>query len=377
MLNKIIIKYAIIVITMAGVVPIRAQVTINQQLDMVFRNPSANDYTNKTFAKLSNFDFLRLRLFFDAVISTDKVLFSQILINDNRFILFGAYMRFTNIYGNDLNLNIGLIPNTVGSFGPRTYSNKNPLIGTPLVYNYHTALSLASSLENIQDLLELRGQGYKYYGLPILYDFCWNSGLELYGSLGNLFWSIGFLSGSVSAPSISLKKDRPQITGRLGYYITPEFKLNISGFRGPYIFQYPQREKALDVNNYLNSGIGISLHYLGSYMDIHSEIFTTQWEQPYYETLNASSGYVEFKYKFSPKWYLAMRGESMWFSKVNFGQELGSKNWDFPLDRYEIGLGYHIDRKILIKIVIQSTRSSQAPKQLNDTIKAIQLSTSI
>lgn len=97
--------------------------------------------------------------------------------------------------------------------------------------------------------------------------------------------------------------------------------------------------------------------------------------QPYYEDLSASSGYLELKYKFFPQWYLAARGEGIRFSSVNFGQNMGKESWDYPLNRYEFGLGYHIDRNIIVKMIFQITQSSSA-KELQDTIGAIQLSAS-
>ncbi len=375
-MKKLLIVSTIILIALGGVEPNQAQVTVNKQLDIVFRNPSGKDYSNKTFAGFSNFDLLRLRLFFDAALADDKVVFTQILFDNKRVTLYGAYIRFTNILDRNLNLNLGLIPNPFGTFGPRTYADKNPLIGTPLVYNYHTAFSLIKSLDSVDALRAIRGQGYANYGLPILYDFCWNSGLEIYGNKGNIDWSLGALSGSVSAPTLSIKKDIPQFMGRLGFYFTPEFSLHLSGFTGPYISQYPERDDSLEVNDFLNSGGGFSIHYRGAYLDIYSEIFGTQWEQPYYETLSAASGYLEIKYKFIPQWYLAARGGAIRFSTIDFGGNQGTESWDYPLDRYEFGVGYHIDRRMVVKLVIQDTRSSVA-EELNDTIVAIQISASL
>lgn len=258
--------------------PIHAQINISEQLDIVFRNPSGKDYSNKTFVGFSNFDVLKLRLFFDAVLGENKTVFTQIVFNNNRIIPYAAYIKFSNIFDRNINLNVGLIPNTIGTYGPRTYADKNPLIGTPLVYNYHTSLSLGKSLNSLESLNNLKGKGYMNYGLLILYDFCWNTGIEIYGNKGNMDWSVGALSGSVTAPTLSIKKDLSQMTARLGLYITPELSIHLSGFMGPYISQYPERENPIDVNDYFNTGGGFSLHYTGSYLDIHSEIFGTKWE---------------------------------------------------------------------------------------------------
>jgi len=102
---------------------------------------------------------------------------------------------------------LGLIPGTIGSFAPRTYSDKNPLVGVPLLYNFHTAInprSLGSSgtLAELSAAKDVRSRG----GLPVIYDACWNTGIEIYGSAGNLDYSFGILSGSVSNPTVDQTK---------------------------------------------------------------------------------------------------------------------------------------------------------------------------
>lgn len=366
--------YIIILLTVGGIVPSEAQVIVNEQLDIVIRNPSAKDFSNKTFSGLSNFDLLRFRLFFDAPVADDKAVLIQILFDNYQVWTYGAYLRLSNILGRNLNLNIGLIPNPYGSFGPRTYADQNPLIGTPLVYNYHSALSLKRSLTSVDSLRSIRGKGYANGGLPILYDFCWNSGIEIYGSKGNIDWSLGALSGSVSKPTRALEKDLPQLTGKVSFYFTPEFSLTLSGFAGPYILKYPDR--SFNVNDFLNTGGGVSWHYMGEYIDVYSEVFGARWEQPNYEALNAGGGYLEIKYKFTPQGYIAGRGEAMRFSEIDFGQDFGTKSWDYPVNRYEVGLGYKIDRAVIVKLVLQATRSL-ATDELNDTIGAVQITASL
>ncbi|MCH9024829.1 MAG: hypothetical protein IH931_05785, partial [candidate division Zixibacteria bacterium] len=122
-----------------------AQMQISGLSDILFKNAEESDVTNLTFLGFSNFHSLRTRLFFDGTIDRDVYFFAQILVdNFTGFQLYAAYARFQNLSGPKLNLQLGFIPTTIGSFAPRTYSDKNPLIGVPLLYNFHTALSPSS-----------------------------------------------------------------------------------------------------------------------------------------------------------------------------------------------------------------------------------------
>lgn len=366
-----------------------AQYQVTGSLDLVVRNLSSEDGSNKTFKGFSNFDFVRARIFFDAQPSEKVSVFTQVLVNNDKFQLYGAYARLSRIGGADINLQAGLIPNPVGLWGPRTYADKNPLVGMPLMYLYHTALNPGSNQVTAEQLFATRGEGYEHYGLPIIYDPCWNTGLEVFGSAGMIDWSIGALSGAVSAPTVAREKDIPQVTGKLGFYFSPVFSLLLSGFAGPYMadispFQeevegYPKlaavyEEK--DAEDFLNLGAGIGAHYDYGMLEMFSEAFVARWEHPVFDNLDAYSAYVDARYKVARQWYVAGRAETITFSKLDFGGTIGKQNWDYPLNRFELGVGYKIDESVLLKLVTQIARCSDN-HDLDDETLAFQLSTTI
>ena len=131
------------------------------QLDIVIRNPDAKDNTNKSFAKYSNFDFVRARLFFDAQPAENVSVFFQLFTDNKKIEIYAAYVRIS-LLEKSLNLHVGLIPNTVGIWGPRTYSDKNPFIGVPLLHNYHTSYSIFRAIsKDVNNLLENRTSNVK------------------------------------------------------------------------------------------------------------------------------------------------------------------------------------------------------------------------
>ena len=61
----------------------------------------------------------------------------------------------------------------------------------------------------------------------------------------------------------------------------------------------------------------------------------------------------------------------MRFSDIDFGDSHGIQPWDYPLNRGEVGIGYKIDRAVIIKLVSQITRVPDN-SNLDDNILAIQ-----
>ena len=357
-----------------------AQMQISGLSDILFKNAEEKDVTNLTFLGFSNFHSLRTRLFFDGSIDRDVYFFAQILVDNlTGFQLYAAYARFQNLSGPKLNLQLGLIPTTIGSFAPRTYSDKNPLIGVPLLYNFHTAIdprSLGSSgtLAELSAAKDARNRG----GLPVIYDACWNTGIEIYGSAGNLDYSFGILSGSVSTPAAEQSKEIPQFTSHFVYNFGPGFKFGASAYYGPYLFDdiFGEGDMLDNVSfkssDFINAGIGYEFYFAKRYLEIYSEAFYSTWEYPGLPDLDLISGYFEFKYKFRPRWYIASRFGLSEPGEIETAPGISEK-WDYPLKRYEFGLGYKALRKMTIKLVTQINRFDQIDAFDNELI-ALQIS---
>lgn len=347
-------------LTLVLAAPVSAEVDVSGLLDFVARNAEEQDITNVTFKGTSNLHTTRARLFFDAPLEGENAAFIQLLADNYTIDVYGAYIRLVKIFNLPVNLNAGIIPNTVGNFGPRTYSNANPVVGVPLLWNHHSsyAPNLEDQARTVDELLAKRTERTNM-GLPVLYDNCWNSGIEFFGPLTeNATYSIGLLAGSVSKPAVTQKKNLPQVTGRLGYSFGPTATLGFNGFAGPYLWDGLYNDDlplGREASDFLNYGAGVDLAYSRGYLELYSEVYINIWEHPYIDDLKASAGYVEAKYKFVPGWYAA--GRFGFFEPGKLTNSNGDDiHWDYPVKRYEIGLGYHPTRRTLVKLVAQLNR---------------------
>lgn len=359
--------FLILTITLASN-PLMAQIEVSGHLDLVGKKyQKETDYTNRTFAGQNNFSAVHSRLFFDARVSENTSVFVQIYSTAYGYIdLHGAYLRLEKLLGTSLNLQVGRIPNTIGTWGARTYSPVNPLIGVPLVWNHHTTLDPANlgsspSLTNLLALRDSRTQG----GMPILYDFCWNGGVELYGSFGKFDFSLAALSGSVTKPLVEQAKELPQGTAKLSLALSPGFIIGASGFYGPYLHEgnFPANQIFDDGStskDYMNIGGGGDLYLAHGPFEIFSEAYYASWEYPNLPLLTAISGYAEAKYKFTTGWYAAGRFDLFEPGMVSVNNQ--DVNWDYPLKRYEYGIGYKPNRNLTVKAVSQLNRFADKPE---------------
>jgi len=355
-------------------------------VDLVGRNTSAKNISNFTFFGQSNFDALRVRLFLEKKASERVELFTQFLSNNaNSPRVYGAYVRLKSgsPWGN---LEAGLIRQPFGTWGPRTYSDKNPLVGIPLGYSYHTALIvyLNTLQKSTAELLAYRGRGGNptptfgvSSGLPLVYDNCWNTGILLFGGNNNWEYTTGVLSGSLSNPTIELKRSRPQIAGRIGFSPSLELAFGSSFAYGPYLTKANEKDLPVGAtaNDYNQTIVGLDLNFERGKFIGHAEGMFNRWIHPYVsEPLKVYTAYVEGTYKFATQFFASARYDRMEFSKIT-DPSGGRSVWDYSLYRMETGLGYRFDRNVTIKLVGQLTRFPGQP-QFNDDIVATQISTS-
>jgi len=354
---------AAIVAAVAAVVvfapgPAAADLQWSGLADFVVRNVSEEDATNANFRPSSNLDTFRTRLFLDAIVADDVQFFTQLLVSGYADVfLYGAYLRLEDVADAPVSVHLGLIPPTVGTWAARTYSDKNPLVGVPLVYNHHSSLEPRDSAQStVDDLLAQRGTRTTR-GLPVLYDNCWNTGVEVYGEVGAFDWSVGLLNGSNTLPSRPQEDKLPQGTARLAWYRGPGLQVGVNGWAGPYLPEDAQVswEPGKDRDDYLSGGFGYDLYASLRYLELHSELYRAFWEHPELPTLKALSGYLEAKYKVRPRWYAAARFGFFEPDKVadSSGTE---RHWDHPVHRVEYGVGFKHRPRLTTKAVVQHNR---------------------
>jgi hypothetical protein len=313
------------------------------------------------------FDPFRLRVFAESRIDDRLQVFSQLVFDDaSNTYVDGAYVMYTPEPGRDLHVIAGKLPWAIGTFGPRTYSNKNPLIGTPLMYQYHSSLVWYDLPPDRDRLLSAAGTGqsgvnYNGYamgvGMPIVDDSYWDVGVTLLGTLQRFEYSLGVTSGTPSWASTSKDDNSGKtVLGRIGFAPIPAVRVGVSGAYGPYLHDdlNAVMPAGRDVNDYHQELAMADLEVLLGRLELRAEGVHNVWQTPTVGDLHVTSGYGEAKLSFGSGLFLAGRWDAERFGDVS--DSLGVKHpWDLDVTRIESGIGYRVTRETTVKLIYQRT----------------------
>jgi hypothetical protein len=314
--------------------------------------------------------------------------FTQITLNESAGIEpFGAYVIWTPDPARDLHLEAGKIPMPVGTWAPRTYSNKNPLVGIPMMYQYHTTLRIDAVPPTADALLGTAGQGQYgpdygsgsgYKGSPIVYDRCWDYGVMAIGSLRPLEFTLGMTYGTPGVPVAGPDyNDGKSVMGRIGLAPWPWLRFGVSGSVGPYLPEFLESfEPSLaggDVDDFDQRLVMGDVELQMDHWELRAEGYANTWETPTVGDLDVNGGYVEAKATVVASLYVAGRYEIMRFSDLA-GATLPEQPWDHDRDRWEVGAGYRAGRNAILKAVYQrNVERIPDADDVNRDITALQL----
>ena len=343
-----------------------ADVRIRGLLDLVASNRGVALESNWFNYGDSDFDAYRLRFFAEGAANDRLEVFTQFLYTDAAPArALGAYISYAPSPDRDLHLWAGKVPWIVGTFPPRSYSNKNPLVSTPLMYQYHTTLRADQIVPTVDDLLSKAGRGQygvsyvpgsgNLKGLSVVYELCWDFGVAAIGSLRPLEFAIGATNGTPGRMnSAQDENDGKNFLGRVGFSPFPALRIGASGSIGPYVASklnplLPPGKSAEDYDQRL---VMADAEVLFGHAELRGEAYRNFWDTPYTGTLLVEGYYAEAKYGLPWGLYAAGRYEVMDFGEVTSGAGV-RRPWDYPRTRWEAGLGARLSRGVLLKAIYQ------------------------
>jgi hypothetical protein len=283
--------------------------------------------------------------------------------------VFGLYARIRPIPDRSLDVQIGRIPPTFGSSSRRTYGLDNPLIGSPLAYQYLTSLRADSAPASVEELLAMRGRGWlsEYSvgnrspdrGVPLASAFTWDTGVQVSTGWKILKAAVGVTNGTTSNPRVSDDNRGKQVAVRAT--VTPTTGLTIGGSiaRGEFL---DRRVRALlpeTEHHYDQRAAEIDVEYSRDHWVARAETVLSRWTMPLgttgaATTLRAAAAAIEGRYSFAPGWYGAARFEHLGFNRVATATRVDE--WEAPLSRFEVGGGYYVQRNLIAKTSLQFNR---------------------
>ena len=312
----------------------------------------------------TSFDPYRVRLFLDAQVTPTLALHAQGRFGEDFAVntsVVGAYAVWTPWSGRDAHLMAGKIPWIVGTWADRAYSNRNPLIGAPLMYQFPTTLAWDQMPFSTAGLLAARGSGATGVnygggpgmpGMPVVWEDDWDFGAAVTGSARPLEYAIGAGNGSPGWPQPGYDHTPGRsVLGRLGLVPTPALRVGVSGAWGTYLEDWnaaalPAGET---LSGYHESLVMGDASYEQGHVELRSEGFWKAWDTAYVGRLQVRGGYGELRVGLPAGTYVAARGEALRFGRVADGAG-GTQPWDDDVDRWEAGLGWRVTHGLILKL---------------------------
>lgn len=309
----------------------------------------------------SNFDPYRVRLFLDARLSPTLELHFQTLLHEGMWGLRadGAYALWSPWPGRDLAIEAGKIPWPIGTYAPRAYSDRNGLMGTPLLYQYRTALPWTEVPMTADELVANAGVAQldlEVLFLPVIDERWWDVGAVFLGSQAPWEFAVGVVQGSPSWPAPG-PDNTPGMTalGRVGIVPLAGVRAGVSAADGtwmPDFFSYALPPGA-NVRDYHETTLMADLELARGPFEVRGEVAHRRWETATTGDLEVVGGYGEARWTLPSGHWLAVRGDALRFSDVT--TSAGVRPWDDPVDRWEGVLGTRLTREVRLKLGAQRT----------------------
>ena len=228
------------------------------------------------------------------------------------FVVNAAFVRIRPWATRPIDLQAGRIPPTFGAFARRGYGIDTPLIGLPLPYQYLTSLRADALPANADELLRMRGRGWRVSypigaqtsepGVPLMSALRWDTGLQV--RVGNRPVAIigAITNGSLSNPLVRDDNAGKQLAVRAAFQPSAGLLFGVSAARAEFVSRVAQDALPPGATRHLTqSGLG-----------------------------------------------------NIGFSSIRGTLFEGRPTpWDVPVTRLEVGGGYYIRQNVLAKVTYQ------------------------
>ena len=300
---------------------------------------------------------------------------------------FALYARVRPWPTRRLDVQIGRIPPTFGSFTRMAYGHDNPLIGYPMAYQYLTSLRTDSVPLDADELLRMRGRGWlsnfgwgnlaPARGLPLVTAFSWDTGVQVSTGWRALDVTAAVTNGSASSPRVRDDNEGKQVAARVA--LRPVVGLVLAGSVSHGQFGAEgliDATPAPDERQFRQRAYGADLEYSRDHWMLRADAVLSEFSIPAVraplipDPLRAAAFSLEGRYTVLPGLYLAARGEHLAFNRIAGAIQI--MEWEAPVTRVEIGGGYYLQRNLIARLTVQVNRRDGG-RVRRSTLPALQL----
>jgi len=298
-----------------------------------------------------------------------------------------GYLRYSTRLPSGLNLQAGKFGHPFGQFLTRNYADQNPLIGFPLMYTHRTTIRSNQLPANSYDFLRWQARAQPLAGyttnsgsgngwLPLI-NFAYPSGLMAFGSGSKADYRFALVNSSLSNPLNPARSgQRAQWVAAGGITPFQRFRLGASFATGPYLDASVSSQLPAGTfwRDFTQRAVGADVQLTLHHLELQGELLFTNFKVPRIsQRLGAAGYFLELKHTLTPRLFLAGRWNQLYFDRLRSGITNGERP-RFDNNRYslELGLGYHLSEKLLVKGSHQFNRTVTALEPRDD-VTGIQL----
>jgi hypothetical protein len=317
----------------------------------------------------------RFDLFLDAKV-TDNVF---VLVNTRAFqdeVINFDYLalRIVNLADLGFNVQMGKFDMPFGNLADRRFTTKNFLYGLPLIYEYRT--SLPDQVITRAEVLNGRGKGA---GMRLIDLGIYDIGAMLYGDVGRAHYAVAVANGTISSTYLRRLNSDSDFNKIVRFAYTPMMGLTLgaSAAMSAYLSDegksLPRNQGSLHYQQLIGE---LDVEFSRERFLFNGEAVYSKWTVPFENEdtdVWAFGYYAEAKYTWFPRFYTAARVSGLVFSRLQL--EGSAPRWENNMLEIEAGVGYHLDRNTLVKLVRRETQTLEVtgPK---DNLSVLQLAVS-
>jgi hypothetical protein len=286
-------------------------------------------------------------------------------------------LRLTPWADGHLNLQIGKFATVVGNWVGRHDSWNNPFITAPLPYENLTGLwdsvAAPSSAKlpvwaHINAGAQSYGDDDKYHRIPIIWGPSYASGASVSGTVGRFDFA-----GELKNASLSSRPDtwdvtqtqwqNPTWSGRLDYRPDEQWNLGFSASTGTYLrpLAGPTLPPGRSLNDYRETVLGQDVSYAWHHVQLWAEAYEARFSVPGVGQVSTTAGYVEAKYKFTPRFSFAVRWNEQRFSSVR-DTDGGLLPWGRDTWRVDVGPAFRFTPHTEFKVQYSLQHEDNSPQ---------------
>ncbi|MDB6153698.1 MAG: hypothetical protein JWL90_2151 [Chthoniobacteraceae bacterium] len=264
-------------------------------------------------------------------------------------------IRYTPWEDGRLALQIGKFATVVGRWNERHLAWDNPFINAPLPYENVTAVS------DLEPPVSARGfattritDAEKYDFTPILWGSGYSSGLSVAGRLGKFDYAAELKNASLSSRPESWDIanrgfNRPTMSARLGFRPNPAWTFGLSASRGAYLEAADLLPRGKRLGDYHELVFGQDASFAWHHWQLWAEVYEARFEVPNVGNADTLAYYIEAKYKFTPRFFGALRWNQQFFADVRDGDER-TGSWGEGVWRIDAATGYRFTAHTQLKL---------------------------